>query len=292
VSTTIKPFAQQGHYVGVHDAVFDVIMPYCPPNAFKILMFILRKTRGWNKPSDVLRYDELQEGTGIGSRATLAKELDWLKNKKLILATNEDGTPHRSGSRKAPAYSLNPDFELRSDTSSKSEPEPSSQNEPTTSSIIEPSNKQSKQETITSTNVDEGKAQKLGKVIPLDKNITDELYDFLKANGIRWDQDEYGFHLGRVQDMLKHDAPTDEELEELPRDLLKLYAVTPSKADAPKALRQMRRNGIREEVVGEWKRGREEREDRTQEKRNYDALYPTYTTRSDGTFGPVGGRDG
>jgi predicted transcriptional regulator len=116
------------------------------------------------------------------------------------------------------------------------------------------------EEEITSTNVDEGEAQN-GQVIPLDKNITDELYNFLKTNGIRWDQDEYGFHLGRVQDMLKHDKPTDVELEDLPRELLKLYAVNPSKADAPKALRQMRRNGIREEVVGEWERERREREE-------------------------------
>lgn len=121
---SVKPFSEHGHYTAVHDAVFDVVMPFCPPNAFKVLLFVLRKTRGWKKDEDVLRYAEIKQGTGIKSDATLAKELDWLRSKKLLNARNEDGTPHVKGDRRAPAYSLNRDFELRVEA-----PEPTSETE-------------------------------------------------------------------------------------------------------------------------------------------------------------------
>lgn len=110
---SVKPFSEHGHYTSVHDAVFDVVMPRCPPNAFKVLLFVLRKTRGWKKEEDVLRYAEIKAGTGIKSDTTLAKELDWLLKKKLLNAVAKDGSPHEKGGRKAPAYSLNRDFELR-----------------------------------------------------------------------------------------------------------------------------------------------------------------------------------
>lgn len=113
---SVKPFADHGHYTTVHDAVFDVVMPYCPPNAFKVLLFVLRKTRGWKKEEDILRYEEIKAGTGIKSDTTLSKELEWLLDKKLLNARGEDGKPHKRGTRKAPAYSLNREFELRVET--------------------------------------------------------------------------------------------------------------------------------------------------------------------------------
>lgn len=149
---SVKPFEEHGHYTSVHDAVFDVVMPFCPPNAFKVLLFVLRKTRGWKKDEDVLRYAEIKKGTGIKSDATLAKELDWLLTKRLILARSEDGTPHEKGDRRAPAYSLNREFELRVEPpASLSENEVSkrpatSENEAGSTSENEASNNQSSQE--------------------------------------------------------------------------------------------------------------------------------------------------
>ncbi len=142
---SVKPFAEHGHYTAVHDAVFDVVMPFCPPNAFKVLLFVLRKTRGWKKDEDVLRYAEIKAGTGIKSDATLAKELDWLLKKKLLNARDEGGGEHRKGSRKAPAYSLNRDFEIGAKSSETKVVEPSttSETEVTTTLETKASNNQS-----------------------------------------------------------------------------------------------------------------------------------------------------
>lgn len=146
--TKLKPLADHGHYTAVHDAVFDVVMPFCPPNAFKVLMLVLRKTRGWKKEEDVLRYEEIKAGTGIKSNTTLAKELDWLVGKKLLLVREEDGGERVEGSRKAPAYSLNRDFELSvAATENGVRPKrPSPENEPKPSPETGPSNKQSTEE--------------------------------------------------------------------------------------------------------------------------------------------------
>jgi hypothetical protein len=42
---TIKPFADQGNFTAIHNYVFDVIMPSLPPNAWKVLCFVIRKTQ-------------------------------------------------------------------------------------------------------------------------------------------------------------------------------------------------------------------------------------------------------
>lgn len=148
MSGNLKPFQEHGHYTSVHDAVFDVVMPYCPPNAFKVLLFVLRKTRGWKKEEDVLRYAEIKSGTGIKSDATLAKELAWLLKKKLLNARDESGGEHVKGTRKAPAYSLNRDFELRISTSETEVPDAATttENEVATTSETEASNNQLSQE--------------------------------------------------------------------------------------------------------------------------------------------------
>lgn len=148
MSGKLKPFQEHGHYTSVHDAVFDVVMPYCPPNAFKVLLFVLRKTRGWKKEEDVLRYAEIKSGTGIKSDATLAKELAWLLKKKLLNARDKSGGEHVKGTRKAPAYSLNRDFELRISTSETEVPDAATttENEVATTSETEASNNQLSQE--------------------------------------------------------------------------------------------------------------------------------------------------
>jgi hypothetical protein len=143
-AVSVRPFAEQGHYTAVHDAVFDVVMPRTPPNAFKVLLFVLRKTRGWKKEADVLRYAEIKAGTGIKSDATLAKELAWLLEKRLLIARDEDGREHVKGSRKAPAYSLNKGFELNGVPSETKAPDSPStlENEAPTTLETKASNKQ------------------------------------------------------------------------------------------------------------------------------------------------------
>lgn len=137
---SIKPFAEQGHYTAVHDAIFDEVMPVCPPNAWKVLCFIVRKTRGWGKDEDALPYNQILEGTGISSKATLSSSLKWLVESSLII---RDGGRDAKGKQRTAKYRLNHEYELNS--GSFFEPEPSTEiehgvgteNEPGPSTEIE-----------------------------------------------------------------------------------------------------------------------------------------------------------
>lgn len=108
---TIKPFGQQGHYTAVHDAVFDVVMPMCPPNAFKVLMFVVRKTVGWQKHADSLSYSQIREGCGIASDSTVRSALKWLTHHDHRLLNAHSGRDHL-GKREIATYSLNTDYEI------------------------------------------------------------------------------------------------------------------------------------------------------------------------------------
>lgn len=80
----------------------------------------------------------------------------------------------------------------------------------------------------------------------LGKYTTDRVYDAFKASGFpRWTKEEYGYHLGRVQKMLKENAPTDDELERLPNEFVDFYRDWNPKADAVLTLREIRRRAAR-----------------------------------------------
>ncbi len=231
MSVKVKPFAEHGHYTSVHDAVFDVVMPFCPPNAFKVLMFVLRKTRGWKKEEDVLRYAEIKAGTGIKSDATLAKELDWLRSKKLLIARSEDGGEHAKGDRRAPAYSLNRDFEVPSPTSENdgTERHPTSESEAPATSETEASNNQrsnnhSRRDADASLD-----AKKNGNWIGY----------FLKCRDVmgldEWPEDRDPKRTPKhFKDLARTDNPTEEEWKRIVSTILqarsKGYALSPQKA--------------------------------------------------------------
>jgi hypothetical protein len=118
VQKIIRPFAEQGHYTAVHDAIFDVIMPICPPNAYKVLLFIIRKTRGWEKDSDRLSVGQIQRGTGISSENTARAALAWLLEQRMILKVDGYSAPDHV----AYEYALNAKHEItlpEGDTSRK-----------------------------------------------------------------------------------------------------------------------------------------------------------------------------
>lgn len=100
----IKPFAEQGNFVQVHNYLFDEIMPALPPNAWKVLCFIIRKTRGWNKTADQISYTQIVKGTGIKGSATVSAALKTLVSERYILATHGDKW-------EAVTYQLNTQFE-------------------------------------------------------------------------------------------------------------------------------------------------------------------------------------
>lgn len=52
----------------------DVIMPRVRPADFAVLLFIWRKTIGWNKLEDCIPLSQMQRGTGRG-RARLLRSL-------------------------------------------------------------------------------------------------------------------------------------------------------------------------------------------------------------------------
>lgn len=114
----LRPFAEQGHYVKIFDPIFDEIMPNCPPNAFKVLLFVIRKTRGWAKDSDRLSVGQIQRGTGISSENTARAALAWLLEQQMILKV--DG--YSSADHVAYEYALNTEYEItlaEGDTSRK-----------------------------------------------------------------------------------------------------------------------------------------------------------------------------
>jgi len=115
----VHPFADQGNYTSVHNAVFDVMLPALPPNAFKVLCFIIRQTRGWRRERAQLSYTEIARGTGIRSSATLAEAIKALLCKEYIVAKPSDDRWD------ATDYGLNTDLEIDVSTT-ENEVEPTS----------------------------------------------------------------------------------------------------------------------------------------------------------------------
>lgn len=117
----LKPFAGQGHYTEIHDAVFDVVMPMCPPNAWKILCFVLRKTKGWRKESDTLSYTQIRKGCGISSDATVRKALEWLTHEDHRLLNAETGKD-KAGRQQTTLYALNRNYTIEKPTTENEQP--------------------------------------------------------------------------------------------------------------------------------------------------------------------------
>lgn len=82
---TIKPFADEDGYTPFSNYLLDMVMPTLPANAWKVLCFIIRKTRGWQKDTDRLSYSQIETGAGIGSSATVSTAIKALLDKNLIV---------------------------------------------------------------------------------------------------------------------------------------------------------------------------------------------------------------
>lgn len=105
---TVRPFEEGGHYTKVFDPIFDEVMPRCPPNAYKVLMLILRKTRGWQKQSDRLSVRQIRRGTGIRSENTVRAALAWLLDEGLVLMVGD----YNRANRVACEYALNETYQV------------------------------------------------------------------------------------------------------------------------------------------------------------------------------------
>jgi hypothetical protein len=98
-------------------------------------------------------------------------------------------------------------------------------------------------------NASSGKPQ-TSKPVPMEKYVTDRFYEAMREAKYRLPNSEYPYHLGRAQDMLSKDSPTDEEVEELPAAFVRLWTIK-GKADAPAALSELRRQKARTAQLAE-----------------------------------------
>lgn len=105
--STIQPFDTRDNFTRIHNYVIDVIMPMLKPNTFKVLMAIVRKTKGWGKDADQISYSQLRDLTGIKSDSTLAAALSDLEKRKYIFVNKADGETN--------TYSLNTSLEIVED---------------------------------------------------------------------------------------------------------------------------------------------------------------------------------
>jgi phage replication O-like protein O len=81
----IRPFADEDGYTAFSNYLLDIVMPSLPANAWKVLCFIVRKTRGWQKDMDRLSYGQIETGAGISSSATVSTALKLLLERELIV---------------------------------------------------------------------------------------------------------------------------------------------------------------------------------------------------------------
>lgn len=115
--TTIRPFSKQANFTIVNNFVIDHIMPDVSANGFKILMFAIRKTVGWQKEKDRISYSQFMEGCGIKSRHTISRAISELLDTGYILRT-EQGASTNLG-KPSYAYMLNTDLEIETESSAK-----------------------------------------------------------------------------------------------------------------------------------------------------------------------------
>lgn len=88
--SVVKPFEHHGHYTGIHNALLDSIMPVISSSAWTLLCLMIRQTKGWQREEQGMSYRQLLEGTGFGSRTTLAKALGELHKRDLIVIEQTD----------------------------------------------------------------------------------------------------------------------------------------------------------------------------------------------------------
>ncbi|MFL6210524.1 MAG: replication protein [Pyrinomonadaceae bacterium] len=100
----IKPFAAQGNFTQFHNYVLDEIMPALKPCHWKVLCFIIRRTRGFQRQSDALSDTQIITGTQIKSSATVRAALKELTGRGYVVASS-------GGQWETTNYRLNTSFE-------------------------------------------------------------------------------------------------------------------------------------------------------------------------------------
>lgn len=128
---TYRPLEPRDHlFTQVDNYLLDYVMPVSPPNAWKILCFIVRKTKGWvdsetgtRKSRDRLSYSQIMKGTGIKHPKTVSTGIQFLVKEQYVLAFGSDDD------WEANEYELNTQLEVELPATSKNEVDTASKSE-------------------------------------------------------------------------------------------------------------------------------------------------------------------
>lgn len=233
---------QPPNYTQTPNEYYDELLPQITSlSEMKVTEVIIRQTLGWQRDEKQLSLTLLEKLTGL-SRVSVSEGI------KLALQRGYVGRRKVNG---AYVYGLRV-----SDASKDSLPIGSKESLPIKRKRTKESYDANASRGITDS----------PESLPTEKYITDKLYDEVKAKIRKWSQDEYAFHLGRVQYMLEHHEVTDEEIEALPHALVTALAYR-SDADVIMALGDIRREKFR--VLENQKRARERAERREELKEEY-----------------------
>jgi phage replication O-like protein O len=220
------------NYTQAPNFFFDQIMPRITATSeLKVTLAIIRQTFGYHKEYDKLSLSRLEDLTGL-SRKSVAEGVKLALGRGYV-GRRKDGDSYIYGLRIGSEESTPPP----AGTSEESTPVASEESTPTKE------NDKRNYEAKAS-----GLKPKEPTVIPLDRYTTERMYDAYKQGGFpRWTREEFGYHLGRVQQIIKEDSPTEEEMHKLPAFFIEYYTDWNPKADAVSTLREMRRRAAREE---------------------------------------------
>ncbi|OQY33577.1 MAG: hypothetical protein B6243_06315 [Anaerolineaceae bacterium 4572_5.2] len=86
---------QHGGYTRVLNEFLDLYMPMMSGSEFKMLMFLLRKTVGWNRRSDHISISQVVRGAGVGKRTAVRAAKGFGNWPPYFSTTTPNGTTKR-----------------------------------------------------------------------------------------------------------------------------------------------------------------------------------------------------
>lgn len=89
MSKAVYPFTGHQQFLQVHFALLDQVMPVLSPAGWKVLCFIMRKTKGHQKEEDAIPFSQIKKGTGIKSNHTIHRALEELQGFSLCPDTGQ-----------------------------------------------------------------------------------------------------------------------------------------------------------------------------------------------------------
>lgn len=101
-----KVFEKEGNYTRIDNLVLEEIIPDISAVAVRVLLVILRQTRGWQKYDDDISYSTLMKKSKIKSPHSIRKAISELAEKNIVICTKFDDNKTPSN------YELNFGLEL------------------------------------------------------------------------------------------------------------------------------------------------------------------------------------